>query len=632
MIRRATRFAGWLTIAAGCGLPLSWFAPALPPSIQIALGLYALLALLRPFEALMIFAGLGPVSGALLPLAGSRYGGGVLMEVMILTLLTAGALRMTVRRDSSAWTDFEWALVAFAALVVGSCVSQWAVMALRAGVSEPVSASSALLLRSYFDRSVELRPVQQTVQLIEGLALAALTARLITAERGLRLASAVLIGAAGAAALNIQRFFELALRQPSVLQAIASSIRNLRVSTQYGDVNAAGSYFAMTAIMCVALARTGSGRRALALLLLPVISAGLWLAGSRVALAAGLICGTWMLALDYRVLAVRRRRVVILGAVVLLLSGVVAMHVISPPEGQTRFGYAVFARTELLKTGFRMLADRPLFGVGISQFYDLFPRYSSVELREAFATSAVVPVTRENAHNNLMQILAELGIAGLAAFCLVLVTALRRSREASRPPWRMAALFGLAAFLLTCLGGHPLLTPMVAFPFWLALGLAASVAAPLAAVHGTYLRRSVVTAMVLMVATLPARAGYERRDANLDGVTIGFSRWEQDEGGNRFRTAGDRSAFFAASSSRFVKVPLRSPDSRQRRVRLRLDGRDVSEVLVPPGRWYETRLVLPPDRDGPKFRRVDLIVQRDEGDPPDRAILVGRPIEGPVQE
>jgi hypothetical protein len=602
--------------------------------MQIALGVYAVLALLRPFEALMIFAGVGPVSGALLPLAGSRYGGGLLMEAMILTLLTAGALRMSVRRDSSAWTDFEWALVAFAAVVVASCVSHWAVMTLRAGVSEPVSASSGLLLRGYFDRSVELRPVQQTVQLIEGLALAALTARLITAERGLRLASAVLIGAAGAAALNIQRFFEVALRQPSFLQAIASSIRNLRVSTQYGDVNAAGSYFAMTAIMCVALARTGSGRRALALLLLPVISAGLWLAGSRVALAAGLICGTWMLALDYRArtLAVRRGRAAILGTVVLLLSGVVAMHVISPPEGQTRFGYAVFARTELLKTGFRMLADRPLFGVGISQFYDLFPRYSSVELREAFATAAVVPVTRENAHNNLMQILAELGIAGLAAFCLVLVTALRRRREDSTPSWRLAALFGLAAFLLTCLGGHPLLTPMVAFPFWLALGLAASVAAPLAARHGTYLRRIVVTAMVLMVATLPARAGYERRDANLDGVTIGFSKWEQDEGGNRFRTAGDRSAFFAASSSGFVKVPLRSPDTRQRRVRLRLDGRDVAEVLVPPGRWYETRLVLPPDRDGPKFRRVDLIVQRDDGDPPDRAILVGRPIEGPVQE
>jgi hypothetical protein len=280
-----------------------------------------------------------------------------------------------------------------------------------------------------------------------------------------------------------------------------------------------------------------------------------------------------------------------------------------------------------------MLADRPLFGVGISQFYELFPRYSSVELREAFASSAVVPVTHENAHNNLMQILAELGIAGLAAFFLVLMTALRRSREEKTPFWRMAALSGLAAFLLTCLGGHPLLTPMVAFPFWLALGLAASAAAPVAAVHGIYLRRLVVMGAVLLLATLPARAGYERRDANLEGVTIGFSRWEQDEEGNRFRAAGGRSAFFVAASSRFVKVSMRSSDTRQRRVRLRLDGRDVSEVLVPPGRWFETRLLLPPGRDAPKFRRVDLIVQRDDGgDPLERAILVGRAIEGPRQE
>jgi O-antigen ligase len=637
MIRRTTRLLGWLAFAICCLLPLWWFALVLPHSMQLALVLYAVLALLRPFDALMIFAGLGPVVGGLVPLAGTPYDGGSLMEAMILALLAGAAGRVAVRRDSIELTDFEWALLAFTALVVASCMAQWPVTMLRAGVSEPLSASSALLLRGYFNRPVELTPILQTIQLLEGIGLAAFTARLVTADRAMWLAGAVVTGAAGAAALNVQRVLEVALRQPSFPLSIIRSLRTLRVSTQYGDVNAAGSYFAMTAVMCLPLTRRGSGRRSLALAVLPVISAGLWLAGSRVALTAAILCGAWVLALNHRAraLRVRGRQAAVLTAVLVLLGGIVAGLFISPPVGQTRFGYAVFTRTELLKTGLRMVADRPVFGVGISQFYQLFPRYSSMELRHAFATEPAVPVTHENAHNNLMQILAELGIAGLTAFVLVLATALRRGAEGEPPLWRLAALSGLTAFLLTCLGGHPLLTPMVAFPFWLALGLAASGAAPLNALRRTYLRRLIVTAVVVLLVTLPVRAGYERREADLGGAGIGFSKWERDEEGNRFRAAGERSAFFVASSSRFVRIPLRSPDTRQRRVQLRLDGRQVSEVLVPPGMWFETRLVLPPDRDGPKFRRVDIIAKPDDaGDPltPDRAILVGRPSEAPGQE
>lgn len=637
MIRRAARMAGWLALAACCAIPLWWFGLTLPRSMQLALALYALLALVRPFDALMILAGIGPIAGGLLPLAGSAYLGGSLMEGMILALLTGAAARVAVGTDPIELTGFEWALAAFAVLVAASCLSLWPVTVLRAGLSEPFSASSALLVRRYFDRPVDLTPVLHAVQLLEGIGLTAVTARIAAAGRAPLVASAAVVGAAGAAALNIHRFVEVALRQPSFPMSIFTLLPTLRVSTQYGDLNAAGSYFAMASVMSLALTRPGSERRWLALAAFPLTCVALWLTGSRVALAAAILCGAWLLSLDHRTkpLMFRRRRAVALTGILLLLAGIVATLFINPSVGRARFGYSVFARVELLKTGLRMVKDRPLLGVGVAQFYRLFPTYASGELRDAFAVAAAVPVTHENAHNNLMQILAELGALGLAAFLLVLALALRRSPDGRPPPWRLAALSGLAAFLLTCLGGHPLLTPMVAFPFWLVLGLAASGAAPLGAAPRTHLRRIVVVSALLLVATLPIRAGYERRDADLGGVTIGFSRWERDEEGNRFRGAAERSAFFADSSSRFVRVPLRSPDTRQRRVQLRLDGRQVSEVLVPPGLWFETRLLLPPDRGRPDFRRVDIIVQPDAAGtplPPDRAILVGRPIEAPGQE
>jgi hypothetical protein len=235
-------------------------------------------------------------------------------------------------------------------------------------------------------------------------------------------------------------------------------------------------------------------------------------------------------------------------------------------------------------------------------------------------------VTNENAHNNLMQILAELGVAGLLAFLAVVALALRPS-AGPRPLWRTAAVFGLAAFLITALAGHPLLTPMVAFSFWLVVGIAASGAGPLSPGGERWLRRATVTVVLLLVATLPLRANYERRGADLGGVSVGFTRWERDAEGNRYRFAGERSAIFVDANSRFVRIPLRSPDESPRRVRLHLDGRPAAGLIVQPGMWMEARLLLPPEQDGPKFRRVDILVDPPANHDGPNWILVGRPAE-----
>jgi O-antigen ligase len=125
---------------------------------------------------------------------------------------------------------------------------------------------------------------------------------------------------------------------------------------------------------------------------------------------------------------------------------------------------ALGIRVELARTSFRLLGDAPVFGIGIGRFY----ARSAEQIRDP-EVRAIYP--RENAHNNFLQILAELGIAGLLAFSAALALALAGVRGDARVPLHSAgAVAAVCAFLLTCLAGHPLLTPEVSIAYWSVLG------------------------------------------------------------------------------------------------------------------------------------------------------------------
>ncbi len=58
-----------------------------------------------------------------------------------------------------------------------------------------------------------------------------------------------------------------------------------------------------------------------------------------------------------------------------------------------------------------------------------------------------------------------------------------------------------------------------------------------------------------------------------------------------------------------VVVPLRAVGAAADiRLELRLDGRLADVVMVPSDRWHYLRLALPQERNGPRFRRLDLLV------------------------
>ncbi len=108
------------------------------------------------------------------------------------------------------------------------------------------------------------------------------------------------------------------------------------------------------------------------------------------------------------------------------------------------------------KIALNVTLEHPVFGAGLGRFWELSNVYMN------------------NAHNNFLQISAELGIPAVLLFVLVGGLAVRASwRDTERWGPARGLSMGLAVFLLTCMAGHPLLISGAAYPFWMALGFAA---------------------------------------------------------------------------------------------------------------------------------------------------------------
>jgi O-antigen ligase len=626
MIYRVARSAAWIVAAAACALPLQALSGSFPPSVIVAFGLFAVLACLRPVDALIVLAGLGPLAGVASGLAGGPFDGGRPLEALVLILIAGSCLHAAAVDARAPSTAFEWSLAALAAIAVASLVARLPVLVLTVG-RDNASLLWDLFRRSYFERLLELGAVAQTALLVEGAALAALAARAARAGAGSRLASAMLLGAAGAAALSVYRLLEIALRQPQLGEALSALVLRTRIAPQYTDLNAAGSYFALVGVLVVALAGRGSARAIFASLTAAALVFALWLSGSRIALGAALAAAVAFFAIRPGAMhrAVHRKPFVLIATAALLVAIVAAPFAYTSARNGT-LGYSVFTRVELFKAGMRMVAERPMFGVGTTQFYDSFARYASPALLDEFRIQLGVPVTKENAHNNFLQIFAELGVIGLAAFLAILIFSLRGSM-ATDDRLRRGAALAVLAYLLTCMAGHPLLIPLAAYPFWMVVGLTAGLR-PAAERMGTPLaRRLVLVTVVLLAVTVPWRMRYERQVAHLDGLTFGFSDWRLDEHGTRFQSAGGRATLFVPHSVRYVQLPLRSPDANDRVVTVELDGRRAAQIRVPGGGWMDARVPMPAT-DRPLFRRLDLVVESGGGgrDGRDERVSVGRPL------
>jgi hypothetical protein len=174
---------------------------------------------------------------------------------------------------------------------------------------------------------------------------------------------------------------------------------------------------------------------------------------------------------------------------------------------------------------------------------------------------------------------------------------------------------GLAAFVVTWLGGHPLLTDEPAFTFWMTAGViggwAANQTGRRPGSPAAPLKWASVIVAFAFLALVPYRIQREISHLEMEHVGIGLSLWQRPGDGTLFRTAGVSSSLFVPAHARSIVVPLRAigPDDFLE-VELRLDGRLADVVRVPRERWYDLHMILPAAAKA-RFRRLDVRVRTD---------------------
>lgn len=608
------RTSGWACAALLFGTLLSSIrhvdhAGLVPGLLLVAL---VLLSAIRPLDGLAVAAALVPVATYV---AIRHWNGAVSWPSTVVYAVLAGvsihALTPPGRR-AAVPAPLTTPAFCFGALVTASMIVVLSVTWLRLG---PPFAGALLsqITREHFVDVRSFPALHAGLLLLDGVLLFIAAARL-SAARGdalPRIAAAVTIGAVGTAGMTAWRLYGAASRPYAFWPAIARLTTSLRWNVAYADFNAAGSYFLMAGLLAVGLAVAARRRRVRALgVAAAVVSAGaLWLTGSRAAVLAGVVVLAAAAAIRLgRGSRPRLLPLAALGASALIVG--LALAVLLPAKGNQQSSWtATDVRVGLAQTSARMIARSPVFGIGLAEFSRRSGEFSSPALLATFP-----PAEHENAHNNFLQVAAELGLAGGAAFVWLIAAALwyaAPSPQREPDPVALFACVGLAGFVLTWLGGHPLLVPEAAIPFWILLGAAAGRGARGA--DGLRRRLTLSLGVVLVLAaTLPSRLTAARQDAELEHVGIGVSQWQTQDDVERYRTATGAATVFVPTGSGFrlrVKPLTDHPVS----LELQLDGRAIDRIVLIPATWNDVRIPARTQRPDAKYAALHLVISDPAG-------------------
>ncbi len=652
--------AGWLLAAALFATVLSSLLRVDYVGVvaEVLLALVVVVAAVRPDIGMLLVVAATPVAWYL----GSHFWAWNVAwpETIVCAALTGVSLNAVGARETGRRLPHAVSALAvlFGALVVASLVASLGVKALRLGPGF-TDAVVTQLTREYFTDVRGFPGLHSGMLLLEGLLLFAAAAR-IAADRAVddrflrSMAAAAAASATLASALNVARLLGAAWRRESFWTSLIELSDTQRWNVHYRDVNAAGSYFVMTVLLAVALAVAARGSRRLVWMSsAALIAIALWLTSSRVALlAAGVAPGVVLLIGEITRGRARAARAGAVSAAGVVLLVVIALTL--PQRGiQKSSLLAADVRLGLIQTGARMMASRPVFGVGLGEFYQRSGEFSSPELIAKFPVAV-----HENAHNNFVQVGAELGIAAGVLFAWLMGAALvaiarravatvdttprdprdprpsdprdprdpqpsdprdprdprpsdPRDPRVPRPSDprdprvpRLLTLAALVAFALTCLGGHPLLIPEPGYVFWTMLGAATGWAAPLEPAPSR-LRWLVPIGLIAVALTLPWRLRATTQDAELEHVGIGVSAWQTSPDDIRYREAQGHASLFvlAGDANRFSVYPLAD---RPLRLEMKLGGRVADIVTLAPRRWNTLIIPARSEIPGARYARLDL--------------------------
>lgn len=591
---------------------LAWAAaaPELPMLLKLACGVTLAATLAHPVSGLLLVTVLAP-AGLLLAAAPASAS-----EALAWSFLAGWLIALWRPLGNHRVSSAAPGAIALYAAAIGV---SWLGLVLADSGGIPVPHLPGYLLRALSpDYLVFSSPEPETWNALRALTgLALLGASLTLARQESRLARWVAVAlVGGSAALG-------AATLGGVWRAWATEgeyggwflwryVTGVRYSLHLTDLNAAGSLFVLAGLTAASLAASGVLRRvavAAGVLMLPA----LLLSGSRSAVAGAVAAGAVVLLRGPgRGDAPGRRSALLLPAtaiVAVLLGGVVITSTLtSDPTGGA--GASLGMRSEFAATSARMLASAPMSGVGIGRYYPRSPEFMSAHLRSIYAY--------ENAHNYLLQQFAELGVVGGGLFVLMLatlVTGIWRSLRAAPSPAPLALLAGVVGYLATCLTGHPLLVPEAAFPFWIALGVAAGATgaatsrpAEMPAVW-PWVPRGVATFLALSLVVSAARANRVFPSP----PDRGFHDEQQTDAGVKYRWTTRHAVAWVQRDVGFLTIDVQAPSIPDRArpfvVQLEADGELVQTATVPAGKWTQVGVALRTPGLKPR-RRIDLRVNQ----------------------
>lgn len=558
-----------------------WLIADVPLIAKAAPLLLMAIAAWRLPVALIVLAALAPVAMLLSSWTSVPFQGPRLFEQLAIAVSIAAIVR------GLSWTTSRIATPAllFVALVVISAVVTMPSWFLMHGTIPTLDAFAGSLRQGdLFAVIPAWHPVTAAVLIVVGVVLAITFEHVVRTVPQTRdhVVLALVGGGTVAALFNLRRVLELAGERGQLdPSGLLHLLGTLRLNTQF-DVNAAGSMFALIVLAGAGLLyRTGWVRWVVAAGLLTMTVGGIWLTGSRTAMAATIVATlAAMGALALRARPEHRRRALLaLAGGVVLAAAAVAVY---PSSRNFAVSSSVESRLILYRTAIHMWREAPVAGVGIGTFWTRSISYGSAEIDKILVTGRL----RENAHNYFLQVLAELGVVGLTLFVAVLVAGLWSSGSAV---WLAA---GVGAFLATSLTGHPQLLSEAVLPFWIVFGCVASAGPALSSSWSRVRASAVAISVIGMASAVPFLSGRARDLASLEHGGTGVSAWQHSDDGLRYRTADDDSVVFVPTGHTIVAPVRLAPGTAETAVDVWVDGVVVNRLVLRSDEWTDLRLSI----------------------------------------
>lgn len=616
-----------------------FWAAHVPWLLKAGIAAVAVISAVSPPSGLLAVAGLSPLGYMVATRVTEAYPARI-TEAIVLAFFAGYAVwsvrtrfgRRPSPSDPPAAPGLVAPVVLFSAVAVASCVVHYHFMQLWHDHPGPfLERLAAFLTVGYHDALGNYAPlasdagfrfVHMTAFTIEGAALF-LAAYLWTArDRTLapRLVRMMVAGSVGAASLSFYAFGEAALREADSVGAMPELLSR-RWTFFTPKLNSAASLLVLAGPMAVGGAAACAGwRRGIWVAAATLLTAALWINGTRVALLAAILVLAGTIAwFAWGRLQWRRLGYPALIGLVVLGAGLAATTYQRFYVDQEIARESLDFRFRFTETALRMFASAPAFGVGVDQYYLLSERFAPDGMIRDFR--------RVSAHNPFLQNAAELGVVGLVPFIWLIGGALwagvRAVRTRVRDPLLFGTLAGLIAFLITCASsGHPLLISMTAYPFWIVLGLLAgrAVSGPAGEAAGAmggqtlgtavlrWSRPCVVFGVIALTCTIPPRIAQARSGIDLGTVTYGLHDLE-DNGVDRFRWTTGHATLFIDGDAGSVELPLRAPlidRTGPMSVEIFLDGQLANRIELTATDWRYVRLEIPPSDQ--RHRVLELTV------------------------